>query len=171
MTLASLPTEPIRAEHRELLPRIEELAHTAAWMADAPTPVVREKVAHAVEFLQHHLIPHALAEEVTLYEAVEGAMGAPGASETMRRDHVEVARLTEELAELRDTLTDPPRESQRDRLTALLYGLHAIVALHFAEEEEIYLPILDAALTPEDAERLFERMEQEAARHRPVHAG
>ena len=59
MTLASLPTEPIRAEHRELLPRIAELAHTAAWMANAPTPVVREKVAHAVEFLQHHLIPHA----------------------------------------------------------------------------------------------------------------
>lgn len=79
--------------------------------------------------------------------------------------------MTEELAELRDTLTDPPRESQRDRLTAVLYGLHAVVALHFAEEEEIYLPILDAALTPEDAERLFERMEQEAARHRPVPAG
>lgn len=59
---------------------------------------------------------------------------------------------------------------QRDRLTALLYGLHAIVSLHFAGEEEIYLPIPDAALTPEDAERLFERMEQEADRHRPVHA-
>ena len=48
MTLATLPTDPIRAEHRELLPRIEELAHTAASMADAPTPVVREKVARAV---------------------------------------------------------------------------------------------------------------------------
>jgi hypothetical protein len=98
-------------------------------------------------------------------------MNAPGASETMRRDHVEVARLTEELAELRDALTDPPTEAQRDRLTALLYGLHAIVALHFAEEEEIYLPILDGAMTPEDAAHLFERMEQEAARHRPVSVG
>jgi iron-sulfur cluster repair protein YtfE (RIC family) len=166
MTVAVLPTEPIRAEHRELLPRIEALRHTAAWMRDAPTPVVREKLAHAVDFLQHHLIPHALAEDEILYEAVEGAMGAPGASQTMRRDHVEVARMTEVLAALRDDLEDPPSEMQRDKLTELLYGLHAIVALHFSKEEEIYLPTLDGVLTAEDAQVLFERMEEAAERHR-----
>ena len=167
MTIASAPTGPIRAEHRELLPHIEALAHTAAWMRDAPGPVVREKLTHAVEFLQHHLVPHALAEEETLYEAVEGAMDAPGSTRTMQRDHVEVARMTEALAELRDELADPPSESQRDRLTELLYGLHAIVTLHFAKEEEVYLPILDEHLTMEDAAVLFERMEEATARHRP----
>ena len=166
MSVALPPTQPIRSEHAELLPQIEQLRHTAAWMADAPTPVVREKVAHVVEFLEHHLVPHALAEDEVLYEAVEGAMGAPGASATMRRDHVEVERMTEALAQLRDDLTDPPSEQQRDRLTELLYGLHAVVALHFAKEEELYLPILDQALTVEDGERLMARMEEAAERHR-----
>jgi iron-sulfur cluster repair protein YtfE (RIC family) len=168
MSSAIPVTEPIRAEHRELRPAIEALGHTAGWMRDAPTPVVREKVAHAVEFLQHRLLPHAMAEEETLYEAVEGALGAPGASRTMQRDHREIERLTDELAELRDVLEDPPTEQQRDRLTQMLYALHAIVELHFAKEEEIYLPILDEALTEDEATVLFDRMEAAAQRH---HAG
>ena len=40
--------------------------------------MVREKLAHALGFLRHHLVPHALAEEDALYPAVEGAMQAPG---------------------------------------------------------------------------------------------
>ena len=74
-------TEPLRAEHRELLPSIDELAHTATWISTAPVPVVRERLTHALEFLRHHLVPHALAEEETLYPPVEGAMQAPGATE------------------------------------------------------------------------------------------
>ncbi|HEY7526135.1 MAG TPA: hemerythrin domain-containing protein [Candidatus Limnocylindria bacterium] len=163
-----LPTDPIRAEHRELLPRIEELSHTATWITTAPPPVVHEKVNAAVEFLGDHLIPHALAEEETLYPAVEGCMGAPGATDTMARDHQEVMRLFEQLTTIRDELADPPTEAQRDRMAALLHGLHAIVALHFAKEEEIYLPILDHGLSPEEATALFERMHQATEAHHTV---
>ena len=84
-------TEPLRAEHRELVPHIDELAHTATWVSTAPAPVVREKLA--------------------------------------------------------------------------LHGLHAIVSLHFAKEEEIYLPILDRTLTPRDAQLLFDRMETASLQH------
>lgn len=161
-------TAPIRAEHRELLPRIHELGHTATWIPTAPPPVIHEKVTHALEFLRDHLIPHAIAEEETLYPAVEGCMSAPGATDTMRRDHKEVMRLVEELEAIRDMLADPPTEAQRDRMTALLHGLHAIIVLHFAKEEELYLPILDRNLSPEDAAQLFERMEGAAIRHRSL---
>ena len=37
-------TAPIRAEHRALLPRIQELGHTATWIPTAPPPVIHEKV-------------------------------------------------------------------------------------------------------------------------------
>lgn len=161
-------TAPIRSEHLELLPRIHELGHTATWIPTAPAPVVHEKIQEALEFLREELIPHAMAEEATLYPAVEGCMEAPGASDTMRRDHKEVMRLTDELAAIRDELTDPPTEAQRDRMAALLHGLHAILVLHFAKEEEIYLPILDSRLSPEDARRLFERVEEVTRLHRPV---
>jgi iron-sulfur cluster repair protein YtfE (RIC family) len=163
-----LLTEPIRAEHRELLPRIHELGHTATWIPTAPAPVIHEKITLALEFLRDHLIPHAEAEEATLYPAVEGCMGAPGATDTMRRDHVEVMRLVDELAASREALADPPTEAQRDRMAALLHSLHAILVLHFAKEEEIYLPILDRNLSPEEAAQLFERMEAVATSGRPL---
>jgi iron-sulfur cluster repair protein YtfE (RIC family) len=159
-------TAPIRAEHRELLPQIRELSHTATWLPTAPAPVVHEKVTVALEFLRDHLLPHARAEEETLYPAVEGCMAAPGATDTMRRDHKEVMLLVDELGAIRDALADPPTEAQRDRMAALLHGLHAILVLHFAKEEEIYLPILDRSLSPEDAAQLFERMEATARSHR-----
>jgi iron-sulfur cluster repair protein YtfE (RIC family) len=44
----------------------------------------------------------------------------------------------------------------------VLYGLSAVIRVHFAKEEEIYLPILDAGLTPEEAHRMFEAMERAA---------
>jgi iron-sulfur cluster repair protein YtfE (RIC family) len=159
-------TEPLRVEHRALARQVDELAHTAVWISTAPAPVVREKLQRAVTFLRHHLVPHALAEEEVLYPAVEGAMQAPGATETMRRDHSEVLRRLEALEELRDRISDTPTEAQRDDLAAALHGLHAIVALHVAKEEEIYLPILDKALTADDARLLFERLEAAERRHR-----
>jgi hypothetical protein len=46
-----------------------------------------------------------------------------------------------------------------------VYGL---VKVHFAKEEEVYLPILDQQLTPESAQEMFEAME--AAAHEAKHA-
>jgi iron-sulfur cluster repair protein YtfE (RIC family) len=43
-----------------------------------------------------------------------------------------------------------------DTLQELLYGLYALVSVHFAKEEEIQLPAFDAA--PEVAARVLERM-------------
>jgi len=164
--LTTLLTEPIRAEHQALLPHIEELGAAATWIPTAPALVVHEKLIHALAFLQNELVPHAKAEEETLYPAVEGCMQAPGATDTMSRDHVEVLRLVDELATLRDNLGDPPSEADRDRIAAILHGLHAIVALHFAKEEEIYLPILDRCLTADSAAELFERMHHVAHLHK-----
>ena len=44
-------------------------------------------------------------------------------------------------------------------LRRVLYGLYAVVKLHFAKEEEVYLPLLDRELTADEAQALFERME------------
>jgi hemerythrin HHE cation binding domain-containing protein len=43
-----------------------------------------------------------------------------------------------------------------DTLQEVLYGLYALVCVHFAKEEEIQLPAFDAA--PEVAARVLERM-------------
>jgi Hemerythrin HHE cation binding domain len=79
----------------------------------------------------------------------------------MSRDHVEVGRLTDELASLRSELSRPTLgEAPAKALRRVLYGLYALVKLHFAKEEEIYLPLLDARLSAEAARHMFEAMEQ-----------
>ncbi len=51
---------------------------------------------------------------------------------------------------------------QTKALRRVLYGLYTLVKLHFAKEEEIYLPLLDAHLTPDEARSMFEKMEEAA---------
>jgi hypothetical protein len=55
---------------------------------------------------------------------------------------------------------------QEKALRRALYSLSAVVRVHFAKEEEIYLPILDAGLTPKEAHRMFEAMEKRRKRQR-----
>lgn len=152
-------TQPLREEHQQLQPHIESL-RAAAEAADDDPDTLRNTVDDALEFLHHHLIPHAHAEEVALYPKVEQVMHAPGATATMSRDHVEVMALTQQLQSLHDELNSTPTVHQRRNIQRVLYGLYAVVRLHFAKEEEIYLPLLDATLTPDDATDMFNAMHQ-----------
>jgi len=52
--------------------------------------------------------------------------------------------------------------SQLQALRRVLYGLSAIIKVHFAKEEEVYLPILDARLSAAEASQMFEAMEKAA---------
>lgn len=45
---------------------------------------------------------------------------------------------------------------------ARVVRMHLLVKVHFAKEEEVYLPILDERLTPESAQGMFEAMEESA---------
>jgi iron-sulfur cluster repair protein YtfE (RIC family) len=105
---------------------------------DASLEQIRDGVKDVYEFLAYHLIPHAQAEDAALYPTVGKVLGSPAATRTMSRDHVEVGRYIEELAELRQELS-PQKFKELQRV---LYGLYALVKVHFAKEEEVYLPIL-----------------------------
>ena len=156
-------TQPLRDEHKELIPHIELLRTVADSVGEAPIESLRQGVDEVYTFLIHHLIPHAQAEDRALYPVVGKVLGAPEATATMSRDHVEVGRLTEELRSLRPHLSEAAiSQSQAKALRRVLYGLYALVKVHFAKEEEVYLPILDARLTPEEAQRMFEAMEYAA---------
>lgn len=159
MTDDTLPTEPLRAEHRDLLPHLRAL-DTAAdevdqWDRDEATHVLGE----ILDFLRGHLVPHATAEEHVLYPAVEQAMAAPGATATMRADHAEIVARIDRLAETAAGVGErwPDAALARD-LAHQLVGLSAILQLHFRKEEEVLLPVLDERLGTEDATELFARM-------------
>jgi iron-sulfur cluster repair protein YtfE (RIC family) len=140
-------------------------------VGDTRPEVLRRAVEEAHDFLAHHLIPHAEAEERALYPVVGRVLGTPDATKTMTRDHVEVGRLTEELRALRNAIAaEPPSDAQTKELRRVLYGLYTLVKVHFAKEEEVYLPILDERLSAKEAQQMFEAMghaagEAKAAAH------
>lgn len=157
---AAPPTQPIRDEHSELLPHIENLRRLgdAACTSDDN---LESLLKRSVEFLQEHLLIHAGAEERVLYPHVAELMGTSTATATMSRDHVEVERRTAELA-------NTPA-SDRAAVARLAYALHAIVSLHFAKEEEVYLALMDAEMSVDDVAALYQRMETAASALRPGH--
>ena len=159
MTTGERPTEPLRAEHRDLLPHLLTLDAAAddldGWSQDEAV----EALGDIVAFLRGHLVPHATAEEHVLYPAVEKAMAAPGATATMKADHTEIVARIDRLADTIGAVEGrwPDAALARD-LTHQLVGLAAILQLHFHKEEEILLPVLDASLGADDAAELFAQM-------------
>jgi iron-sulfur cluster repair protein YtfE (RIC family) len=156
-------TDPLREEHSELRPSIELLREAGDAVSHDNPAELKRIVEQSYTFLIAHLIPHAMAEDKALYPVVGRVMGAAGATRTMSRDHVEVGRLTEELGRLRPAISPQIQQVTKDNLRRVLYGLYALVSVHFAKEEEIYLPLLDDRLEKPEAEAMFAAMEEAAA--------
>jgi len=162
-------TQPLRDEHKELFPNVDRIRQVAESVGEAPVAEIRRGLEEVYNFLAHHLKPHAEAEEAALYPVVQKVLGSPDATKTMTRDHVEVGRYIEELAAIRNGLIGEALTSAQSKsLQRVLYGLYGLLKVHFAKEEEVYLPILDQRLTPESAREMFEAME--TAAHKAKHA-
>lgn len=144
-------------EHQHLLPHIDDLRATAALVGNVEMTELAHHLDRVVNFLEHHLIPHARAEDEVLYKVVAELLGSEDATSTMKRDHVEVARLTEELSTFRDRLFDL-ESIDLEHLKQILYGLHAVIMLHFAKEEEVYVPLLENRLQQDRADAMLRDM-------------
>ncbi len=161
-------TQPLRDEHKELFPHVDRIRQVAELIGDAPIAEIRRGVEEVYDFLANHLKPHAEAEDAALYPVVQKVLGSLDATKTMSRDHVEVGIYINELASLRNGLASEVLTTvQIKSLQRVLYGVYGLVKVHFAKEEEVYLPILDQRLTPEFAQEMFEAMQ--AAAHAAKH--
>lgn len=161
------PLQPLHDEHQELLPHVEALRTAADAVGTATVPELRRHIAEAHEFLTQHLLPHAAIEEAILYPAVERVMDCTGATTTMRRDHLEVERLTRDLATIHTELSDRDRlpDAALGEIRRVLYGLYALVTAHFVKEEADYVPVLEARLTEHEAAALIARMHEQHTGH------
>ncbi len=157
------PSQLLRDEHLKFQPYVEQLRAVADSVGDTSIDVLRVEVDKLQHFLAHILLPHAHAEDREFYPLIERLLAAPGASGTMRRDHIEVARLTHELASARQQITGTVLgNAEQKALRRILYGLYAIVKLHFAKEDEVYFPLLDAKMTVQEVQALVELMDTTA---------
>ncbi len=165
-------TQPLKDEHKELYPHIETLKLAGVAVHGTINQAGLDLIDEAIEFLTTHLLPHAQAEEAALYPVVQKVMGSSHGTATMSRDHVEVERLTQELVALRKKVSAGEiGMTLANDLKRVLYGLYTLVKVHFAKEEEVYLPLLDANLSVKEAREMFEAMEAAAGEAKArVHA-
>lgn len=153
------PTTAIRGEHHELLACVEGLRQIADRIGALAPDALRRDLGHQLYFLQTRLLPHAAAEERVLYPTVARLLSCPRATETMSRDHVAIRALVEQLAfRVAEIPRYPLARDAENGLRRVLYGLHALLSVHLAKENEIYLPLLDEQLTAEEARELDEKM-------------
>ena len=163
--------QPLHDEHQQLRQGIGELRLTADAVGVVADAELADLLDDDVRFLAEQLVPHAYAEEIALYPVVEWLV-APGATTTMRRDHMEISALTEELQGLRRRLAGgEPGSWLANDLRRVLYGAFALVRVHFAKEEEVYLPLLEEGLTRADAAAMFAEMHAAAHGDLASHVG
>lgn len=150
-SLENGPAGAIRAEHRELVPHLEHLGQLADAVPTLEDEALRERLAGILDFLRGVLLPHADAEDATLYPVIERILRAVGgATRTMSEDHRAVEASIEELTALAER--EPTVSTRRD-IQRALDGLSALVRVHFGKEEDVYVPLL-GRLSAEEARDL-----------------
>jgi soluble P-type ATPase len=133
-----------RSEHRELLRVLDRVRAVADGLDRLPPPQALAEVATVHRFLVERLLPHEEAEDALLYPAVAALVGGDDPTAPMSRAHAEIAHLTRLLGGvLADLGPGGPEAEDLTDLRRILYGVHAILRLHFAQEEEAYLSRLD----------------------------
>jgi len=130
--------------HRQLLPVIDRVRHVADRLGAVPPAVANRELAELCDLLEQRLLPHEAADDTALYPLVAKIIGGADPVAPMNREHVEIRRLADMLARLVEDLPEagPAAADLRD-LRRVLYGLHAILRMHFAQEDESYLSLFE----------------------------
>ncbi|HUY46758.1 MAG TPA: heavy metal translocating P-type ATPase [Streptosporangiaceae bacterium] len=137
-------TRRFQGEHETIRAGIDQLRMVADALTVAPPAEAMAQVRKAQRLLVEVIGPHEKAEETELYPALDRVLGGNAATATMSRAHVEIAHQIRRLGQLLDDIgAGPPDEVDLADLRGLLYGLHAILRLHTAQEDESYLSLGD----------------------------
>jgi iron-sulfur cluster repair protein YtfE (RIC family) len=137
-------TRRFRAEHVKLRPDVDRI-RTVADALDPDRPAESLAMVRDIDrFLVDELDPHEQAEDATLYPVLARVLGGNDPTGTMSRGHVEIAHQIRRLGHLLDDAEpDGPTADDIVEMRRLLYGLHAILQLHFAQEDEGYMSLID----------------------------
>jgi heavy metal translocating P-type ATPase len=132
------------AEHVRLRSDLEGIRAAANGLGVDPDDQALARVRAVRVFLDEELLPHEQAEDAVLYPVLAEVLGGEDPTGTMSRGHAEIAHFVRRLGGLLDDI--PPTGPEPDdlqELRSVLYGLYAVLRLHFAQEDEGYFSMLD----------------------------
>ena len=150
--LGSNVGDRFRDEHREFIPWLARI-RTVADRLESYSPVeARDELQQIRWFLTERLPQHEEEEEAAVYPVVSRLMGGEDPMGTMARAHLEIDHLSRVFVHLVDDVPpEGPAPEDLVDLRRVLYGLHAILRLHFAQEEEAYSWLASEVLESEEA--------------------
>ena len=129
----------LKSEHDELAPILDRVRASADRLATLPAAAVRADLAELDRLLADQLLPHERQDDANIYPGVAQLLGGDDSMATMSRSHREILHLGRLFGRMvADLSPDGPDASGLQDLQRVLYGLEAILRLHFAQEEETY---------------------------------
>jgi hypothetical protein len=145
-TLDAAHVDRLKTEHDELGPVLDRVRAAADRLVTLPTASVRTELLELDELLRGRLLPHEHRDDAELYPTVARMLGGEDPMAAMSRTHREIMHLALLLHRMiLDLPAEGPDPAVLRELQHILYGLDAILRLHFAQEEEIYHALADAA--------------------------
>ena len=133
-----------RDEHEKLMPEVRRIRYVTDRLDTMPPETARRELREIHTFLAERLLPHEKAEDAVVYPLVADIIGGEDPTATMSRAHIEISHLIKVFGRVLDEMPakGPGPEDIRE-IRRILYGLYAILTLHFAQEEESYLALIE----------------------------
>jgi len=134
----------LRSEHRELAPSIARIRALADGLGSLPPVKALDELRQTRIFLTETLIPHEEGEDREVFPLLANALGNDDATAALHRTHTEIFHLIRFMDRLvAEVPEEGPGPEDLTDLRRVLYGLDAILRLHMAQEEELYLALGD----------------------------
>lgn len=141
-----------RDEHEKLMPEVRHIRYVTDRLDTMPPETARRELREIHTFLAERLLPHEKAEDAVVYPLVADIIGGEDPTATMSRAHIEISHLIKVFGRVLDEMPEkgPGPEDIRE-IRRILYGLYAILTLHFAQEEESYLALIEERMKSDKA--------------------
>jgi heavy metal translocating P-type ATPase len=134
----------LRNEHRELAPSIARIRSLADGLGSLPPVTALEELRQIRTFLTETLIPHEEGEDREVFPLLVNAVGNDDVTAALHRTHTEIFHLIRFMDRLvAEVPEEGPGPEDLTDLRRVLYGLDAILRLHMAQEEELYVALGD----------------------------
>ena len=137
----------LRAEHDHLMPALDQLEVVADRVDRISPEEAKAELDRMDRFLQDEILPHELGEEREVYPQLTALIGGDDPLAPLSRTHGEIfhlAGLYHRLVE--GVAVEGPDGLELRDVRRVLHSLHAILRLHFDQEEELYLSLDDGYL-------------------------
>jgi heavy metal translocating P-type ATPase len=135
----------LRAEHEILIPKLDSIRDTADLLGDMSPADALTSLVGIRALVVDEIIPHEGHDEEVIYPQVAAVLPGEDPMALMSRTHREIFNLADLLQHQIDDLPpEGPGPEDVSDMRRTLYSLHAILRLHFDQEEELYFSLLES---------------------------